>query len=154
MKNLLPVVAVLALALAVGASAGTRAKDKSTATPTVAGDGVPLADSVGCRMSARVDGGGNLDQGSLIPYYRDTPIAEWTPAASSLWCTVAPLPDGGLRSSFVCPDMEPLARFGLVSVGQFGLKGRDGGSGAAALADAGPSSQPILRIECWGPSIP
>lgn len=159
--RLSPVVAAavaLALCVSAGAIAGTRKKDRSAATaPTVDGDGISLADSIGCRMSARVDGGGNLNSGTLIPMYKDTSggaISDWQESASSLWCTIAPMADGGLRSAFPCPDMEPLARYGLISVKGYAVKGLDGGTGAALLSDAGTGTQPVLRVECWGPAIP
>lgn len=158
MKNFIPVVAVLALALAVGASAGTRYKDRTTVDPVVAGDGIPLADSIGCRISARVADGGNVFSGTLIPMYRDNAITNWTPAHPDLWCSVTPLPDGGVRAAFPCPDIPIAGRFGLISVAQYALKGADGGTGAACVdpGDAGcvAQSQPTLRVECWGPAIP
>lgn len=147
-----PVVAAgvaLALCVGAGAIAGTRAKDKNTQVPSTTGDGIVLSDSLGCRISARVDGGGGFVAGKLVPYYRDNAITKWEESHEDLHCTVSTQLDGGQRSAVVCPDIPVAGRFGLISVGQYGLIGLDGGTGAAT-----GGTQPVLRVECWGPAIP
>lgn len=162
MKRLAFVAAVLAAACAFAAN---RYKDGDGSVPTAClgpphGAFVRLDGVVGCRMSVRVDGGGNIASGTLVPYYCQESSPSGTAgltvpeeAAAALHCTIATKLDGGLRTSYVCPDLVPAARFGLVAATGFLIKGLDGGSGAAALADAGPSNQPIVRMECWGPNI-
>lgn len=145
--------------LAVGliafiAVAGTRAKDSAGAAPTATTDGVGMGDAVGCRASIRVDGGGTIGTGTKLVYHYYDPVLLWSESTSALTCTVTARADGGTRSAYVCPDLEPLARFGRVAVSNFGLIGSDGGTGFGLGTDGGYNVAPVTRIECWGSSIP
>lgn len=126
----------------VAALAGTRARDSNGAAPTDAGEGVALADSVGCRVSARQTDGGTIGGGKMLVHYYDA-VNGWTESAQAVHCTVTALTDGGSRSVYVCPDLEPLARYGRIGVSNYGLVN------ASAATTA-----PITRVECWGPAIP
>jgi len=150
----------LVLSLAAGfAFAATRAKDTSGGQPSDtaanASQGVRLNDVVGCRMSIRVDGGGNIASGcKLVPWYKDEgAISTWAESDSTLWCTTTARLDGGQRSQFVCPDLTPAARYGWIAAQKVNCLGADGGTGAAELSDGGSGPLPVVRIECWGPNV-
>ena len=149
----------LALA-ALAAFAGTRAKESAGAVPALLADGgttdgVTLADSIGCRASVRVADGGTINGGTLASFYYD-PVLGWVRSATSLDCTLQAnkLLDGGAPAAQVCPDSEPLARFGRWAVASTGLVGADGGTPNGVGVDGGSNVSPVVRVECWGPTIP
>lgn len=152
--------ALVVLVVASVAVAATRARDANGSPPANCTDlkarGVSLNGVTTCRMSVRVDGGGNIDRGVLVPWYCNAADGgEVGPVElpASKQCVIAPPIDGGLRSAYLC-DFSPGAEFGYVMVSGFNIQGRDAGSGAATLPDAGPASQPILRMECLAPGQP
>lgn len=157
MRRLLLVGAALVGALAL---AGQQGKDSTGAAPTPLGpsaqaerQGVPLTGAVGCRMSIRVDGGGNVAAGCvLVPWYYDSTLG-WVESASSLHCTTTATLDGGARDNYVCPDLTPAARFGRVALQKVYCVGADGGTGSASSSDGGILAAPVTRIECWGPGV-
>ncbi len=160
MRRLLPLAVALIAFVAV---AGTRSINSSGAAPTTLSDGgttdgVPLADSVGCRASIHVTDGGTIAAGSKLVFHYFDSTNGWVDSDSALACTVTARPDGGIRTGFACTDMEPLARFGRIAASNYGLLGSDGGSGYGftVLSDAGRTYDvaPVTRVECWGPSIP
>lgn len=157
MRKLSAVLVVLAFA----AYAGNAAKEVAVgAAPSTTQDGVTLVNAIGCRCSIHVDAGtGNVNRKgfapsgwSLYPWYYDSANG-WTEGASSLRCSPNARLDGGVITAFACPDLEPLASFGRLACSSFGPTGHDGGTGADALTDAGTGPQPVVRTECWGPSL-
>lgn len=137
----LPVMVCCALAFA-----GTRARD-SSAPPSAVTDGVSLSEVQGCRASVRIDGGGTISTGGkMVLSYYDA-VLGWVESDSTLNYTV-PITsaDGGTRTSYVSPDIQPVANFGRIAVHTFGTLGSDGGTAATGTVKA--------RIECWGPSLP
>lgn len=152
MKRLLISGAVL---LAWLAWAGSRANESTGAVPSLATDGVSLNDSEGCRLSVREADGGTLNGGTLAVWYYDARLG-WVRSASALDCVLESnkLADGGAPSAQVCPDLQPLARFGRLGVEARGLVGLDGGSPNGLGVDGGANVAPVLRVECWGRAIP
>ena len=141
---------------ALAAWAGTRAKDSSGAQPSAASDGVSLNDSIGCRASVRVTDGGTINGGKLLAWYYD-PVLGWVRASTLLDCSLEAnkLPDGGAPSAQVCLDFEPAARFGRIGFQSSSLVGADGGSpNGFDGTDGGQHVAPVVRVECWGPTIP
>ena len=141
-----------ALLVAVGvvaavALAGSRVKETTGAVgvaPTLSTDGVTLADSEGCRASARVADGGTINGGVLAAYYQDS-VLGWVRAPTALDCTLesGKLLDGGAPAAQVCPDLGVLAKFGRIAFANKSLVGVDGGAVTATV-----------RVECWGRNIP
>lgn len=150
MRRLFPLFIALVAFVAV---AGSRAKESDGTVPSASTDGVSIADSVGCRASVHVDGG-NVNTGAKLIYHYYDAVTLWNESASTLACTVTARADAGTRVSYVCPDLEPLARFGRVGVSLYGMVGIDGGTPNGVGADGGQNLTPVARIECWGPSIP
>jgi hypothetical protein len=72
------------------------------------------------------------------------------PLATS--CPVSAKLDGGKILEFVCPDFEPLARYGRLACSGYGIVGADAGTGAALKTDGG-SRDAVVRTECWGPNM-
>lgn len=140
-----------ALLVAVGvfaavALAGSRVKETTGAgvAPTLSTDGVALADSEGCRVSARVTDGGTINGGTLVSYYQDG-VVGWVRASTALDCTLEANKtlDGGAPAAQVCPDLGVLAKFGRIAFAGKSLVGADGGTVTATV-----------RTECWGRNIP
>ncbi len=134
--------ASLVAALAWG---GSRARE-SDGTPPAHGSactgtfGVSLLETESCRLSVRSDGGA-INADSIVSYYCDSTTG-WVRSAASLDCTVERLAtaDGGVPTTFVCPDTEVLARFGR--------------QGAALAKTDGGVASGTVRIECFGRDLP
>lgn len=136
------------LALGVGlvvavAWAGSRAAESGGGVPTDAGQGVSLSGVTACRASVRQTDGGTINGGKVGFMYYDA-VNGWVASPSVFDCSLstAGLPDGGIQSAQVCPDMTV-----GVEVGRIGAfnKAIINGSGAPTL--------PIVRVECWGPNF-
>lgn len=127
------------------AYAGSRAKETTGNPPTLATDGVNLAEVEGCRISVRSTDGGTINGGTLRQWYYDS-VLGWVPSNSSLDCSLdsARLLDAGAPSGQVCPDVIPLAKFGRMSVE----------ANAVRNFDAGTVPGITTRVECWGRNIP
>ena len=149
--------------LAAYALAGQQGVDYTPGiAPTISSSstlGVSLAGAVGCRCSIRVDAGTNAigsdgfnATGYLVPFYYD-PSNYWVEGQSSLHCAMAAKLDGGRIRQQVCPDIPVAARFGRVLCTGYGIKGYDAGTGADLIADSGVGPQPVVRTECWGPTL-
>jgi hypothetical protein len=147
-------IAVLMLLSVVAWAGGVKSRDSDGAPPTTVTDGISLANVSACRTTIRVDGGGDIAAGcQLVPYYYDTALGAWEASAPALICATTTTPDGGRRSSFVCPDFDVGVRSGRVAVAKAFCFGADGGTGAARLADGGAGSQPVVNITCWGEGV-
>lgn len=165
MKKLLFSAAVLFAAVAL---AGRVAKDTNGQPPNPSGSGplaatlgVKLEGAVGCRCSIRLDAGDDPNAGvdgfaasgwRMVPYYYDDALG-WVESASSLHMQPNARLDGGRIRQFVFPDLEPLASFGRISCVTYGPVGYDGGSGRDLRNDGGNGALPLVRTECWGPSM-
>lgn len=133
--------AIAAVVTCLVAFAGTRAKESAAQAPTATTDGVSLSEVTGCRASVRVDAGTLATGGKILISYYD-PVLGWVQSDSSLHCTVAATSDdGGTRTSYVCPDMQPLAQYGRIAAQSTGVTS----SGGAAVK---------TRIECFGATLP
>jgi len=141
--------------VAAVAWAGSRAADSSGGTPSATTDGVTLLDSTGCRVSIRARDGGTINGGTLAMWYYDS-VLGWTRSATSLDCTLEAnkLIDGGAPTAQVCPDYQPMARFGRIAVEARNIVGADGGTPNGIGTDGGANVTPLTRVECWGPEIP
>ena len=147
--------ALIALLTAAVAYAGTRAVEGAGAVPTLATHGVNLSEVAGCRASIRVDGGGTINGGTLASYYYDA-VLGWVRSNTALDCTLeaSKLLDGGAPAVQVCPDTLPQAKFGRFTVAANGIVGADGGTPNGVGTDGGQNIAPIVRVECWGASLP
>jgi hypothetical protein len=122
--------------------------------------GVTLEGAVGCKCSIRIDGGianqigndGFNAAGYLVPYLWDEKNL-WTEGNSALRCAIEAKIDGGAIYNQVCPDIPVAARTGRILCTKYGITGKDGGTGAPLLSDAGPGPQPSVLTQCWGPSM-
>ena len=141
--------------IALGALAGTRAKESAGAVPTAATDGVALNGAVGCRISIRVVDGGTINGGTLALYYYDANLG-WVRSASALDCALEAnkAADGGAPSAQACADVEPLARFGRLAAVALNVTGSDGGTPNGFAAGGGQTVAPVVRVECFDPSLP
>lgn len=146
---------LLTLCLAAVAWAGSRVKETSGAVPTGAADGVSLKEVESCRASIRVDGGGTVNGGTLASYYHDS-VLGWVRSPTRLDCVLEAnkLHDGGAPSVQVCPDNEPLARFGRFAVASVNIVGADGGTPNGVGTDGGQNVEPVVRVECFGKGLP
>lgn len=132
-------IAVVLLTLA--AFAGTRAKESRAAPPSASTDGVALSETTGCRASLYEDGGTINTGGKILFLYYDA-VVGWVQSDSTIQCTVsATQADGGTRTGYVCPDLQPLATYGRIAAQSYGVIWSDGGV-------------PKVRIECFGPTLP
>ncbi len=131
----------LALVLAVAAFAGTRKAESAAAPPSGATAGVAISSqTTGCRASVYNDAG-TINTGGQILYSYYDPTVGWVQSASTLNCTVsATTADGGTRTAFVCPDLQPVANFGRIAAQTYGVIWSDGGTGKT-------------RIECFDPTL-
>lgn len=151
MRKLALVTVLFTVALAW---AGTRAKDSAGAPPTAATDGVSLNEVTSCRASVRTDAGGSLSAGQLILYYYD-PVLGWVESDPNLQTlSLGNTFDGGVRGSYVSPDLTVAAAYGRLGVAGKDIKGRDGGSPNGDEGDAGFHVKPIFRVECYGANLP
>lgn len=134
------ILCVFALLLAAFAFAGSRARESGSAPPTATTDGVSMVVATGCRVSVRVDAG-SLTAGTIIVSYYD-PVLGWVESASTMHCVVAATRlDGGVRTTYVCPDIQPVASFGRIAAHSYGITQDDGG--------------PVkTRIECFDQAAP
>lgn len=148
-------IGLLTLCLAAVAWAGSRVKESAGAVPTLATDGVSLLEVEACRPSVRVDGGGTINGGTLVSYYYDS-VLGWTRSATRLDCVLEAnkLLDGGAPSAQVCPDTEPVARFGRVAFVANNIVGADGGTPNGVGVDGGQNIAPVVRVECFGRALP
>lgn len=135
--------------------AGSRASESTGGVPSATTDGVTLLDSSGCRVSIRARDGGTVNGGTLAVWYYDS-VLGWTRSATSLDCTLEAnkLADGGAPTAQVCPDYQPMARFGRIAVEARNIVGADGGTPNGIGVDGGANVPPLTRIECWGSEIP
>ncbi len=148
MRALLVAVGVIAAVALAGSRVkeGVQAQGAVPATLADGGttDGVAIADSEGCRTSARVADGGTINGGVLASWYYDG-VLGWVRASTALDCTIesSKLLDGGAPSVQVCPDLGVLAKYGRVMYTNKSLVGADAGAISATV-----------RVECWGRNIP
>ena len=164
MKNIIFGTAVLFAAVAIAGQVG---RDGTVSSPSnsvpATSVGVTLNGAIGCRCSIRVpDAGTNVigadglaATGYIVPWYKDDSLPVWTQAARgvALSCPIQAKLDGGIIRQYVCPDFEPLASFGRIYCGGYGILGYDGGSGQDWIADGGVGPAVVVRTECWGPSM-
>lgn len=149
-------IALLILGVSLAAVAGVRSADSNgfPPAPSAATAGVSLQDVEACRYSIRVDGGGTVSTGFIVPHYYDSTLG-WQESKLSLHCAIPTTrADGGVWTSYACPDAKVAARFGRVAVSARGVLGSDGGSPNGLGSDGGYNVAPIVRVECWGPLIP
>lgn len=136
------------LTLATMAFAGTVTKVTNGAAPTEGSNdttlGVSLLEANGCRPSVYLDAGTLVGTSAKILTHVYTPNTGWTESAAALHCSVATTKtDGGARSIYVCPDLEPLMQFGRVAISNYGLtQSTDAGTGNLRF-----------QLECWGPTL-
>ncbi len=146
MRKLAAIVVVVAGVVSAGlAFGGTRSWTSLGAQPNDAGQGVDLSDVVGCRMSAYLTDGGTIGGGTLQWWYSDPP-KPWSPGDAVFDCARTAgryTLDGGSPSVFVCPDLEPLARYGKVAAVAINLTSGDGGVATGA----------VVESKCWGPTV-
>jgi hypothetical protein len=157
--------ALVALVLAGAALAGSQGYNRQLqvggpAPSAAATLGVTLAESVGCRCTVFIDAGvaddvgrdGLNPTGYVTPFFY-SPQTLWVEGNSSLRCNIEAKSDGGKILGQVCPDIPVAARSGRIMCAGYGTQGKDAGTGADQLSDAGFGPAPVVRTECWGPNL-
>lgn len=140
-------IVTLGFVLSQSALAGTVSTDTLGVAPLPdAGSdiGVSLSGATGCRLSVRATDGGTVNGGTLKAYYYDTATLSWNPSHSALDCTLDAnrLSDAGAPYAQICPDLEPLGRYGRIL-----------GVSSSLVNGAGTAITATVRTECWGQTI-
>lgn len=156
-----------ALSMAALAWGGSRQVITNGAPPTLDSSGQTtsgvLASRVtGCRAIVFSDGGYDVNPtdggwlatgnpylgGGSVLYHAYNQASGWSEVGSTFTCTIpATSADGGLQTSFVCPDLESAVspengdRF---AASLYGLVAHDGGTVTSSA----------LLFQCWGKDLP